>query len=113
MPGRKVLSASALAALTVVGIGQAWSAPKKPATPPPAKAKTAAPAASATDAVLARLKKDEAAIKSGRISILVTRREGEIPERATGAAAAEALRKAPLGSQRREYLIFSGDDWKR
>jgi peroxiredoxin len=111
MAGRNVLSASALAALTVVGVGQALSAPAKPATPP--KPKAVAPAAAGVDAVLARLKKDEATVKSGRISLLVLRREGEIPEDATGAAAAEALRKAPLLSQRREYLIFSGDDWKR
>lgn len=112
MAVRKVLSASALAALTVVSIGQAWSAPAKKPAPPP-KAKAAVPAASAIDAVLARLKKDEATVKSGRISLLILRREGEIPEDATGAAAAEALRRAPLGAQRREYLIFSGDDWKR
>ena len=40
-------------------------------------------------------------------------RQGEIPVEATGAAAAEALRRAPLQDQRREYLIFSGEDWKR
>src|SRR5688572_8952281 len=112
MAGRNTITAGALAALTVVGFGQAWSAPAKPAKTP-AKPNAAAAPVAAVDAVLAKLKKDEGSIKSGRISLHITRREGEVPEGATAAAAAEALRKAPLSSQRREYLIFSGEDWKR
>lgn len=111
MAGRKVLSLSALTALTLVGGAPAHSAPAKPAAT--AKPKAAAPTGASVDAVLAHLKKDEAAVKSGRISLLVTQRQGEIPEGATAAAAADALRKAPLGGQRREYVVFSGDDWKR
>lgn len=75
-----------------------------------------APAASPSiqaAAVLSRLKADEEKLKSARLTLHSVRRLGEIPAKATEAAARAAVKKAPVAAQRREYLIFSGPDWRR
>lgn len=64
-------------------------------------------------AAIARLKADEAAIKSGRLTLLVTLRRGEPPAGTKPATARDAALKAPLIGQSREYVVFSGANWKR
>ena len=79
----------------------------------PARKKAASLGAAEAAAAIAQLKKDEATVKSGRLSLLTTQRVGDVPDGATDAIARAALGKAPLAGQHRESLIFSGPDWRR
>lgn len=100
-------SGSVLLALSV----PAYAAPARKA-PKARPARAAAPSVEAAP-ILARLKADEGKLKSARLTLLSIRRLSEIPAAATEAIAREAVRKAPVAAQRREYLIFSGPDWRR
>lgn len=85
------------------------AAPAKPK--PAAQPKPAAPTAAS---VIARLKKDEAAVKSARLSYVSLHRRADLPESARGPAGARAaITKEPVSSQRREYLVLSPRGWKR
>ena len=105
MTGR-LLSISAgitlLAAAPLLAAAAAKPAPKAPAG---AKQDPAA--------IIARLKKDEAKVTGGRLSLHVVSRQGELPEGARGAAAWEAGRKLSVSAQTREYFVHSGASWKR
>lgn len=86
------------------------AAPKKAA--PKVKA---APAAAKVDpaAAIARLKKDEARLRSGRLSLHILSRQGPLADDASLPAAWTSARQLPVGGQTREYFVFSGDGWKR
>src|SRR5687768_2453486 len=101
--------ASGCALLTLSAPVHAAPAKRVPKTRP---APAASPSVEAA-AVLARLKADEGKLKGARLTLHSVRRLGEIPDKATEAAARAAVRKAPVAAQRREYLIFSGPDWRR
>lgn len=88
----------------------AAAAPKKPA--PAAKA---TPAAAKPDpaAAIARLKKDEARLRCGRLSLHGMARQGALTEDASLPAAWTTAKQLPLTGQTREYYLFSGEGWKR
>jgi hypothetical protein len=105
---RVIIAAACLA----LGIGAVFSlaAPaRRSATPPP----RVTALAETPDQVIARLKKDEAAVKSGHVTRLGVQQRGPLPEGARGPAAWEAARKAPIVGQRRDALRFAGTDWRR
>jgi peroxiredoxin len=99
--GRLILVTSGVLALAATGLSAA----------PAPKAK---PAPLSAAAVLAKLKKDDQAVKTGRVTLLALQRTADLPDGTKGPKAArEEVSKAPLGAQRREYLVFSGADYKR
>jgi len=102
----QALTQALLMAVLVAGAAQAGRSPaKRPATTPPVP--TAA-------ALLARVQQEEAKVRTGRVSLHTLHRRVELPADTRGAAGARAAAaKAPLFSQQREYLVFSGADWKR
>lgn len=81
----------------------------------PKKAPAAKPAAAAVDpaTAVARLKKDEARVLSGRLSLHVVSRQGELPPNAKAAAALAAGKAHPVSAQTRDYFVFSPAGWKR
>jgi peroxiredoxin len=85
------------------------TAAKKPA---PAKKPAAAPTVDPAAAV-ARLKKDEARVQSGRLSLHVVSRQGDLPPNSGTAAAWAAGKKHSVAAQTREYFVFSATGWKR
>jgi hypothetical protein len=94
-------------AVAIAGAVMAGAAPpKKPAAGPGSGSAGAA-------AAVARLKKDEAAVKTGRISLLTNHRRADLPEGTKPEGAREAMARTPLFSQSREYLVFSGANWHR
>jgi peroxiredoxin len=108
MIARLLTAGAGLALLTTAALPAAAA---KPAVKPAAKK----PAAGKQDpaAILARLKKDEARVTGGRLSLLVISRQGELPEGARGEAAWEAGRKLSVSAQTREYFVHSGSSWRR
>lgn len=106
---RRRVAGACVLALAAAGTVMAGAAPaaKKPA------AKAAAQPAGGAAATVARLKKDEAAVKSGRLSMLVTQREADLPEDAKTTNVRDIAVKSPVKSQTREYLVYSGPNWKR
>jgi peroxiredoxin len=79
-----------------------------------ARPKAAPPKPPTAAAALARLKRDEAAVKTGRLSLHSLHRRADLPPETKGPAGARAaVVKAGLFSQQREYLVFTGEDWKR
>jgi len=97
-----------LSAAALVVTGSAAAPKKAPATGKP-KAPTTVDAAAA----VARLRKDEARVHSGRLSLHVISRQGELPARANSAAALAAGRKHAVSAQTRDYFVFSPAGWKR
>lgn len=108
---KTLISAASAAGVAVTLVAAAHAAPTaKPAAKPAGKPG----AALSASAVIARLKQDEAAVKTARITLLTTQRAADLPENTKGAAGARsAVEKSPLIAQKREYLVFSGADWKR
>jgi hypothetical protein len=98
--------------IALAGVTAAFS---RAAPPPkaPARSPASAPAGSAAAKAVARLKADEAGLRSGRLTLLSQHRRVDLPEGTKPAAAMEAASRAPLFSQRREYLLFSGKNWRR
>jgi hypothetical protein len=99
--------------VVAAGVALSQAAPRKKPAELVAQSAAAKPGNPQAEAVLARLKKDEAAVRSGRLSLLMVRREGEIPADAAGPAASAAIQKRPITQKRREYLLFSGANWRR
>ncbi len=89
------------------------TAAKPPARPAAPKSANSPKGSALAEKAVAQLKKDEARVKSGRISLHVAQRQVDLPEGTQRATVRSAIAKAPVGTQRREYLLFSGDDWKR
>lgn len=100
-----------LAAASLAVTGSAAAPKKAPAAKP--KAKPAATPAIDPAAAVARLKKDEARVHSGRLSLHVVSRQGELPANAKAAAALAAGKAHPVSAQTRDYFVFSPEGWKR
>jgi len=106
---RRTLTAG-IGLMSLLVLLPAASAPKKSAPaarPGPVSAKPDPAAA------IARLKKDEARLRSGRLSLHIVSRQGPLTEEASLPAAWTSARQLPVGRQTREYFVFSGDGWKR
>lgn len=100
--------------LAALGGALAFGASTHAAPAPKPARKAPAPAVPSAAAVVARLKKDEQGVKTGRLSILSLHRRAELSPETKGAAAArDAARKSALFSQQRDYLVWMGEDWKR
>lgn len=95
--------------LSLLALLPAAAAPKK-ATP---AAKPAPAAKLDPAAALSRLKKDEARLHSGRLSLHVVSRQGPFTEEGGLPAAWTAGKQLPVTAQTREYFVFSADGWKR
>lgn len=96
----------------ILSVGTCALAAPKPAAKPTGRRAAKAPAAETPAAVVARLLKDAATLKSGRYSLLAIRRNGAMPEGASGAALREAAGQLPVSGQLRQYLVHRGKDWK-
>ena len=113
---RGCIVAGGALALAVLAAAAANAAPAKkaPARTAPAKKPAAKPApsqAAEAKAVFAQLKKAEASVTTGRLTVQEVQRQGDLPDKK--ASPRETAQHAPLTGQRREILAFSGADWRR
>jgi len=84
-----------------------------PLSAAPARKAATPPAGPSPATLVAALEKAESSLKSGRVSVSVVRRRGKAAKNAAPAALREAGTKGAVHSQRREYLVWSGADWRQ
>src|SRR3954452_8849993 len=94
------------AALVVTTAAFIFAAPNAAKVPNAAKAAAAA-------ATFARLEKEEAAVRTGRYSLVITNRQAQFQLPMSITDARVEVARAPVQGQNRETLVFSGADWRR